>query len=160
MQLGPGTRFDGLEGFGQGVRACRNVKGAIGKLHTVGGVKANEVVEVRDGLAELREVPVKHVGHPVPAGAHVEPKPLGFESPGAATGVVVAFEDGHVESAAGERGRSCEAGKSGTDDGDVEGSWRVLGHVSGFNNPGGDCVHRPDSGIRYCLSGINNPESG
>ena len=118
--LGPGARFDGLEGFGQGVRACWNVKGAIGKLHTVGGVEANEVVEVRDGLAELGEVPVKHVGHPVPAGAHVEPEPLGFESTGAATGVVVAFEDGHVESAAGERGRSGEAGKSGSDDGDVE----------------------------------------
>ena len=143
VQLGPGARFNGLEGLGQGVRACRNVKGAIGKFHTVGGVEANEVVEVRDGLSELREVPVKHVEHPVPAGAHVEPEPLGFESPGAATGVVVAFEDGHVESAAGERGRSGEAGKSGSDDGDVEEAGAFWVMCPGSNNPGGGWCSRP-----------------
>ena len=128
VQLLSGTGLDGLEGLSEGLRPRRHIEGALGKFHPVGRVETNQLVQLVHRPAELGEVAVEHVGHPVPARAHVESEPLGVESARASSGLSVAFEDGHVQAPAGEGGRRSEAGKAGSDDGDIEGGGGVTGH--------------------------------
>ena len=119
-QPGASARLHGVEGVGQRFRAGGDIEGALVELHAVGGVEAHEVVQLVDAPAELREVPIEDIGHPIPARPHVEPKPFRVEPPCPTAGLAVAFEDGHVESPAGQCGGRCEARKAGSDDGDVE----------------------------------------
>ena len=128
VQLLSRTGLDGFEGFGEGLGPCRNIEGALGEFHPVGGVEAHEVIQLVHRPAELGEVAVEDIGHPIPAWTHVESESLGVESAGTSSGLSVALEDGHVQAPAGEGCRCGEAGKAGSDDGDIEGGGRVSGH--------------------------------
>ena len=122
------ARLDPLEGFSQRRYAGRHIEGAIGKLDAVGRVKPDEVVEFLHSAPEVGKVAVEDVGHPVPAGPHIEPESLGVKAPCATTGNVVLLVYRDVEPGLGQGRSRGQSGETGTDDGNV-GRWWILGHA-------------------------------
>jgi hypothetical protein len=72
-----------------------------------------ELVKIGGGFTELPEVFFKDIGHPVPAGTHIEGKALLLEIAGPAAGPVVFFQHQHLEALLCQAGGSGNAGKTG-----------------------------------------------
>ena len=83
--------------------------------HLVRGVEPFQLVIISHLLAKPGKVFLEHVGHPVPARAHVEGEALGPKHAGPTAGPFVFFEDGDVPAGLGQRGGGRQPGKAGPD---------------------------------------------
>ena len=145
-QLVAGASLNGFEDFRQGVQSGRNFKGAVVKPDGVRRVEANKVHFLVHLRPEVCEVPFKHVGHPVPTGAHVEGEPFGFEFPSPSSKPVVPLEHLDFVACLGEVGGGRQSGESRAQNQHVVAGRRIVVHVDAFG-----CMVQPLAGARCSL---------
>ena len=145
-ELVAGARLDGLEDLRQRVQSSRNFKGAIVKPDGVRRVETNKVHFLVHIRPEVCEVPFKHVGHPVPTGAHVEGESFGFEFSCPSPEPVVPLKHLDLVACLGEVGGSRQSGEPRAQHQNVVVGRRIVVHVYAFG-----CMVQPLAGARCSL---------
>ena len=119
-QVGRATWFQALEEREEFPVVGRHVHlVALTENDLVAGVKADQLVVLRSGAAEVVEKTLEHLRHPVPTGAHIELKARVVEGAGAAAEAFVFFQNAHLIAFAGQVTGRREAGEARTNYGDL-----------------------------------------
>ena len=104
--------FNGLEDGGQCVQARWDLKRPIVKPNCVGGIQTHQVHLLVHVCTKVCEVPLEHIGHPVPTGAHVKGESFRLKLPCPASKGVVALKHANSVARLGQisgGGESCKA---------------------------------------------------